>query len=152
EREQPQAHAMNTALWWPSWGTMLDSMSSGDGAKLSDAVRESIRGCFSDSVRGRGPVPAIRVGDQSYGILPVGSTDARWKTQRGDLLDETLLSFLKRVRVGWRTSLPNVPRIDHGGPTLDATVLDILGSNPVAQGLRVRTVVPSDFPWIVGDA
>ena len=28
EREQPQAHAMNTALWWPSWGTMLDSMST----------------------------------------------------------------------------------------------------------------------------
>jgi hypothetical protein len=152
EREQPQAHAMNAALWWPSWGTMLDSMSTGDGAKLSDSVREGIRNFFNDSVRGRGPVPALRVGDQPYGILPVGNTDVRWKAQRGDLLDETLLNFLKRVRGAWRVSLPNVPRIDRGGAGLDTTVLDILGSSPVAQGLRVRTVIPSDFPFIVADA
>jgi hypothetical protein len=103
-------------------GNVLDSVSTGPG-KLNDSVREGIRNFFNDSVRGRGPVPALRVGDQPYGILPVGNTDVRWKAQRGDLLDETLLNFLKRVRGTWRVSLPNVPRIDRGGAGLDTTVL-----------------------------
>ncbi|MEP6618805.1 MAG: hypothetical protein ABJE47_05805 [bacterium] len=153
EREQPEAHGMNVALWWPSWGTMLDSVTTGvSGARLSDATREGVRSFFNESVRGRGPVPALRVGNQPYGILPVGSTDTLWRAHRLDALEGTLLDFLRRVRKAWRVSLSNVPRVDDAGAKIDDTMLEILGTNPVAQALRVRSVLPSDFPAIVSDA
>ncbi len=140
-REQARAQAMNVALWGPSWGSFLDKVNrvTKDGATLTDSAREDTRVFHRDVVRGRGPLPAVRVGNQPYGVLPV-STVSRW---RPDRFEAGLLPVLTRLREKWRQSLENVPRLGTG--PIDDTLLELLGSTPVSGELRVRTVLASEF-------
>lgn len=153
ETEQPFAHAANVALWAPSWGGLLDSVTtiSQDNKTLTDANREQARVFFRDFVRGRGPVPAIRVGNQPYGILPASATDTLWNAAN-DPLTSGLLNLLRRLRVKWRQSLDNVPRMDRTDKPVDDTLLEILGSTPVMQSLRVRTVISNPLLQIAAPA
>lgn len=148
DREQSRAQAMNTALWGASWGSFLDKVNrvTKDGATLSDASREDTRVFHRDYLRGRGPLPAIRVGNQPYGILPVGVT-SRW---RPDRFEGGLLPILTRLRDKWRQSVANVPRVGVG--PIDKTLLELLGSTPVSAELRVRTVLASEFALLGGEA
>lgn len=141
EREQARAQAMNVALWGPSWGGFLDKINrvTKDGATLTDAAREDTRAFHRDVVRGRGPLPAVRIGNQPYGILPVSST-SRW---RPDRFEAGMLPILTRLREKWRQSLPNVPRLGVG--PIDKTLLELLGATPVSVELRVRSVIASEF-------
>ena len=71
--EQALPAAVNAALWSASWGTFLDrTVSSLPNGGLDDLARETTRTTFIERVRGRGPLPALRVGSQPYGLLPVG--------------------------------------------------------------------------------
>jgi hypothetical protein len=153
EREQPLAGAMNTGLWSPSWGTFLSRLAEPDifGRKfvIPDEGREAARDFFRDSVRGRGPLPAIRVGNQPYGILPVSSLDENsWKKDAGDQLQSGLLPVLQRLRVLWAAAAEELPQVG-GSVTADQTFLDILGTTATAAGVRVRTVVSDDATHLV---
>ncbi len=108
-----------------------------DGAKdiVSDATREAVRTFFRDSVRARGPIPAIRVGDQPYGVLPVSSLDEQQWRPSADAVEQKLLPLLRKIRFWWNAAGANVPRL--GAGALDDILLDILGSAPICQGLRV---------------
>ena len=141
DREQARAQAMNVALWFASWGGFLDKVDhvGKNGALLSDSAREEARAFHRDHVRGRGPLPALRVGNQPYGVLPV-SAPARWRTDR---FEGGLLPLLTKLRVKWRQSIANVPRI--GAGPIDKTLLELLGSTPVCAALRVRSVLASEF-------
>jgi hypothetical protein len=143
DREQPLARAMNVALWGPTWGGFLDKVNvvTRDGASLSDAMRERTRGFHRDYVRGRGPLPVVRVGNQPYGVLPVSSLEGRWRST--DDLEEKLVPLLGRLRARWRTCLPGVPRV--GGGAIDETLRELLGMSPVSVSLRVREVLSDDL-------
>lgn len=149
-REQGLAHAMNVALWGSTWDTFLEKVNRIDkaGATLSDMARELVRRFNRDCVRGRGPLPNLRVGDQPYGILPV-SVMAEWDAGR-DATIGGLLQLLQRVRGKWRGYLDGVPRI--GAGPLDAAIQEILGASPVCVGLRVRSVLSSDMVETAGKA
>lgn len=144
--EQPNARAINAALWGPTWDTLLDRLSEADdsGPKdvVSDATREAVRTFFRDSVRARGPLPAIRVGDQPYGVLPVSSLDDQQWRPSGDAIEQKLLPLLRKIRFWWNAAGKSVPQLGSG--PLDDVLLDILGSAPVCQGLRVRSVISDD--------
>jgi hypothetical protein len=141
--EQVVARLVNTALWTPGWGEYLSRLDEQGVPGLVDAQRESARGLFRDHVRGRGCAPAIRVGAQPYGVLPVSDLRA-WVPQAG----ETTAGIVQVVRTllgRWRFAAErNVPKIRPGQPDLDETILEVLGSSPVLQGLRVRPVVSDD--------
>ncbi|MEU5689952.1 hypothetical protein DEJ48_38910 [Streptomyces venezuelae] len=82
--EGGEASAMAAALWPATWGYYLRELFSPgfDGMPLADWRRFTI-----DTVRARGPLPAVRVGDQPYGVLPVTSlTQWRPHPSRPDLL------------------------------------------------------------------
>ena len=149
--EQSRARAMNIALWGPSWGGFLDKINrvGENGANLSDAAREETRRFHRDHVRGRGPLPAIRVGDQPYGILPVSAPE-RWRTERGDAFETELRHLLDRLRTRWRQCVANVPRLGSG--PIDDVLLEMLGSSPVCLSLRVRQVLSSQFSSIGAEA
>ncbi len=140
EREQAGAQAMNVAMWGPSWGSFLDKINKvgSNGAALTQGMRESARVLHRDAVRGRGPIPAIRVGNQPYGVLPVSSLDKDWAVPAGSF-EQELLALLRRIRAKWRACLDNVPLLGKGD--VDETLRDLLGSTAVSQGLRVRGVV-----------
>jgi hypothetical protein len=145
EQEQSRARAMNVAMWGPSWGSFLDKINKVDanGAAVTDGTREAARQLHRDAVRGRGPMPAIRVGNQPYGILPVSSLDKRWVPDQGATFERDLLGLLRRIRATWRGSLDSVPQLGKGD--VDETMRELLGSAAVSQGLRVRAVIAG---WI----
>lgn len=145
DREQGLAKSMSTALWGATWETFLDKVNvvSRDGATLSDAVREQARRFARDSVRGRGPLPALRVGNQPYGILPVSSVATHWQPDARDGFQKGLVDLLRRLRGKWLSCLDAVHRVGEG--SLDTAVPEILGSSPVSIGLRVRSVLSDEF-------
>ena len=145
EREQARAAAMNVALWGPSWGSFLEKVNkvTKDGATLSDAAREDTRTFHRDFVRGRGPLPALRIGSQPYGILPVSGVERRWKITRGDRFETGLLPLLAKLRLRWRQCVAKVPRIGVG--PIDETLQELLGSSAVCLALRVRSVLSEEM-------
>jgi len=82
--DQKGAEEINTAFWPATWGYFLRQMMA-DAFLDSDLVQW--RDFFIRHVRARGPLPAIRVGNQPYGLLPVTSLDL-WQPEelRPDLL------------------------------------------------------------------
>ena len=116
-KEQLDARHMNTALWQATWGYFLLQM-LGVGATnespLTDDDIAWVRSHFIDYVRASGPLPALRVGKQPYGILPVTSLNA-WKApadqQSQSARDVALRDFLIRLRDLWRRNFPEVPRL-----------------------------------------
>jgi hypothetical protein len=64
--DQSDARNMNTALWPATLGYVMSSvMESG----FSDQTIAQVRNFFNNHVSGRGPLPAIRIGNQPYGLL-----------------------------------------------------------------------------------
>jgi hypothetical protein len=84
-RGQADARGMATALWPATWGYFLTQLLAPehDGSPVAAWRRFTL-----DTVRGRGPLPALRVGPQPYGVLPVTATRL-WRTTRTGLVSVT---------------------------------------------------------------
>lgn len=125
--EQRDAYHMNTLLWKAGWGYALEHLLEGPGSPSADSIRLG-REHFSSFVRARGPLPALRVGRQPYGLLPAISLD-RWQPREGVAIDDPLRRFLVAARNVWREGLRHVPRVP-------------LSSDPAADLLRVLAMAP----------
>src|SRR5712691_4566605 len=71
--DQKQARAMQTALWPVTLGYWMNTLftpSDGKTSIFSDDTIEQTRQFFTSWVSGRGPLAAIRIGGQPYGVLP----------------------------------------------------------------------------------
>ena len=64
--DQREVRAMNAALWPATWGYQLGTMLA---PILGTAALDTTRAFFLRYVSGRGPLPAVRVGRQPYGVL-----------------------------------------------------------------------------------
>lgn len=81
------AKAMNVALWPATLGYFCDTMLQ---PVLEDATIRRLRNFFNRHVSGRGNIPAIRIGRQPYGILPVTPRSRlRWMAPRRDPIGVT---------------------------------------------------------------
>ena len=79
--EQLDARHMNTALWQATWGYFLQQMvGTGEHSEspLTDGDIAWARRHFIEYVRASGPLPALRIGKQPYGVMPATSLSA-WK-------------------------------------------------------------------------
>lgn len=148
-REQAHAIAMNVALWGPSWGEFLETAQaeSPSDKSITTSGIDYVRRFHRDHVRGRGPLPALRIGDQPYGVLPV-SIDALWKTDRRDRAESELLSRLRLLRTKWQAALPAIPRVGSNDP-IDRTMRQLLGSAPVSFAAQVRSVLANPAGMLV---
>jgi hypothetical protein len=68
--DQADARNMNTAIWPATLGYVMESLM--EGGFSGDTLLRT-REFFNAYVSGRGPVPAIRIGNQPYGILPTAA-------------------------------------------------------------------------------
>ena len=93
--EPENVRAMQTALWQITMGAAIEDH-LGLPAARSDAVRDH----FRDHVRAAGPVPALRVGRQPYGVLPVTQFDA-FVAAPAEGIDPRMLPLLKAARTWW---------------------------------------------------
>jgi hypothetical protein len=145
DREQPRARAMHTALWQVTWGYFLAQML---GTDVTDERIRRVRRHVLDWVRPAGPLPALRVGSQPYGVLPVLATRA-WAVREGgefgsDPLGAGTLAFLQRLRSQvWEPSIQSVPRAAEGrGPE---TAVRILGMGAHAHSYYARSLLGMEY-------
>jgi hypothetical protein len=138
--DQPLGEAANTALWQATWGTFIERIVAGTfpSPNVSDELRESWRDWWQDHVRGGGPLPALRVGNQPYGLLPVSAIQASWLPESGAAVEKPLLTILRNTRGLMSAAVANVPAVGTGN--LDDAVLGALGSAPHSIGMRVRSL------------
>jgi hypothetical protein len=134
------ASAMANVLWPATWEAYLaHRLGEAGGTKpvLSRSSRELLRRHGTDAVRGLGPLPAIRLGKQPYGILPVTSTTDGYAGD-GSFVEDGLWGFLQRIRPLWQGAAAALATV--ADADLETALPRILGTLPVSTGVRVRSV------------
>lgn len=159
QKDQCEARAMNTALWNATIGYFMESMLT---PVFSEWQRNMTRWFFINHVSGRGRVPAIRIGDQPYGILPVTTiSKIGWLTQDDTELSKQysdhlpvlnqIYSVLRKVREDWRRPLDSVAYVGKQGD-VDAhqILLETLGlhANSVEFDQRYAESFQHQFNWL----
>ncbi|OHV30407.1 MULTISPECIES: hypothetical protein [Pseudofrankia] len=133
QTDQRLASAAHVALWPGTWDTYLDALvqATPTGLTMGEATRAQLRATFEEVVRGRGPLPALRIGRQPYGVLPVvdtgGPTPVAGPMPR---LEPTLARARGLLLAG------------SDAPTAASSLLDVLGTAPTMIGTRMRAGLP----------
>ncbi|HEY1305806.1 MAG TPA: hypothetical protein VGF24_19765, partial [Vicinamibacterales bacterium] len=145
--DQSEARAMNTALWPATLGYFMDTLLK---PVFDDDVQYYTRWFFNRFITGRGPVPAIRIGRQPYGILPttaysrVSWTEvlsrapqfgfaARYLEQRPTAFQTWLSRFksvLDALKLRWRDIAAGIEQVGPQAIDPHQTLLNVLGLNP----------------------
>ena len=134
-KDQCEARAMNTALWNATIGYFMESMLT---PLFSDRQRNLTRWFFVNHVSGRGRVPAIRIGNQPYGILPVTTiSDLQWLSQAdtrftkryADVLPflNGLYTVLQKVKADWESFVSKVAYVGKEDRDRHKILLEALG-------------------------
>ena len=146
--DQCEALAMNTALWNCTIGYFMESLLT---PVFTDEQQQVVRSFFLGSVSGRGKIPAIRIADQPYGILPTSKvTSAQWLHQDGDnnmlfsskfgntigILRE-LYELTKKVYADFEPLLADVAYVGKEGDP-HQILLDVLGLHATSVELHQR--------------
>lgn len=132
--DQLEGRAMNIALWPGTFGYMMRTMLQ---PVFTDEDIDATRSFFTRHVLGRGGVPALRIGPQPYGILPVSAFGLnQWLVDpvKNPLFDATELGFLNRlfkilrkVETDWTPLLNQVSHVGMDDPDPHKVLLDVLG-------------------------
>ena len=100
-REQHDAAQMNAALWEPTWGRYIERLLAVEDPE----ARREVRLHFRDYVRGRGPLPILRVRSQPYGLLPVLPLgDWRAADEHEHALHGRIVDILNKLWPVWLSS------------------------------------------------
>ena len=124
--DQMQARAMQTALWPATFGYWMNTLftpNPGTTSIFRDNVIEQTRAFFTSFVCGRGPLPAIRIGGQPYGILPTTAfSRIQWyqpETGFALALSQNFLgalyNLLRQIDADWTTMSQNAAWVGEGG-------------------------------------
>ena len=134
---------MHTALWPATGGYFLEQMMA--PAFTLDEARQARR-YFIDYVRARGPLPALRIGTQPYGVLPATSLD-QWQAAGAAAQEQRFVEVLRRLRAIWRAALPHVPRIGRSPDQARAEqdLFAVLNTNATSSAYDARLVVDRLF-------
>ena len=147
--EQRDARHMNAALWPATLGYFFEQMMA---EVFPGDVIARIRRHFIGCVRARGPLPAWRVGDEPYGVLPVQSLayesgvdpgpEKAFDPSRGTVRE--LAPLLSRLIRLWLSAAEGVPRV---GTAADPgqTLLQILSTDGVSSSYAARTALGHDY-------
>lgn len=142
--DQTEARAMNTALFPATLGYMMESLMA---EVFNDDDVEKTRWFLNNFVSGRGPVPAIKIGRQPYGIFPTTKwDDMRWINLRkmprpegipwekgNEFFISRLYEILKKIDADWQPLMKDVAFVGKGGeanPDAHQLLLDIVGLAP----------------------
>jgi hypothetical protein len=154
--DRREAAAMNRLLWPATLGYFMDALMGvpgGPGSQpehvVPDEAAESLQDFQADHVSGRGPVSAVRIGAQPYGILPTTAwSRLRWPENPPDLPDGGRLPFVRglhrvlaRLRAEWTALAQGAARLgdeqDPGAGPVDR-LLRVLGLHPASVEFSQR--------------
>ena len=132
-RDAQVAAHLAAALWESTLGLFLaDFMTPAVSASQIQQVREHVL----RHVTPGGPLPALRIGRQPYGVLPVVAP-GRFT---GDAFEAELARQLGILRGHWSQAVERAPRLGRTAD-LDADLTAVLQMTPLAETLRFRQVV-----------
>jgi hypothetical protein len=137
------ASAMARSLWPTTLGYFLEQLMAPEFSPDTIAATQNY---FVQHVRGRGPLPAFRVGNTPYGVLPVSSLDKWQPTNPESAWDRELPKALSRLRPIWFERINEVPRVGRTDDP-DGDLLTILGMDASTREVRVRSVLGEDTQW-----
>jgi hypothetical protein len=134
-RDQLEARAMHIALWNATLGYFLESMVA---PLATEHQRNVVRKHMIEQVRGRGTVPAIRIGKQPYGILPIADLrNVDWLARPIPGVDSDDLPTLRTLYEGFRVMRSDLEagvlnQVAHVGGSGDAheILLRMIGLQP----------------------
>jgi hypothetical protein len=148
-KDQQQARAMQRALWPASLGYWMNTLftpNPGTTSIFSDAAIGETRSFFTQYVSGRGAVPAIRIGHQPYGILPVTAfSKIQWFQSQPERLAFTSLTFqsklysiLSQIDSDWGSMSKEAAWVGAAGDP-HQTLLNLLALHPSSVEYYSRT-------------
>lgn len=121
-KDHMESMAMNTALFPATLGYFMEEMMD---PLFSESDIEATRKIFANDISGRGPVPAIQIGKQPYGILPV-TRFSNLQFRRDKLFENKVINLLKNIDETWDSTVPDISFIGKAGDP-HQILLDILG-------------------------
>lgn len=138
--DQKHARAMQTALWPATLGYWMQTLftpNPGTAPIFPDNVIAETRAFFTSFVSGRGPLPAVRIGGQPYGILPVTAfsriqwyrSDIRLATSVSQSFLNSLYNLLRQIDTDWTNLSQNASFVGKAGDP-HQTLRDILALHP----------------------
>jgi hypothetical protein len=136
--DQSDARNMNVALWPATLGYVMESLMQGG---FTPETLGQTRTFFNSFVSGRGPVPAVRIGNQPYGILPtaafrrltwMNADHASLFVDRGHLgYLRNLYQLLLKIDSFWATNMvASVGHVAQKSTDPYKTLLDVIGLHP----------------------
>ncbi|MDA0171420.1 hypothetical protein OJ998_20135 [Solirubrobacter taibaiensis] len=125
---------LRTALWPVTWGHLLDQLTD----ELSDETVATARTHFLTSVASGGGLPALRLGRQPYGVLPVTSL-SQWRQYDPPDLDAQLVPLLRALTPTWRAAQGTIPRIAPGADVA-AVLATAVSMSPTSLHFASRDV------------
>ena len=134
--DQREARAMNAALWPATWGYHLGTMLN---PIVGTAALDATRAFYLRYVSGRGPLPAIRVGRQPYGVLVTTAfSRLAWDDADPDAAHRRALNTVLSVATqDWDALTGKVPFLGADGDP-HGLLLGILGLHPTSAEFYQR--------------
>lgn len=121
-RDQAEAYAMNMALFPATLGYFMEEMMD---PLFNENSIEATKQFFSEYVSGRGPIPAIRIGRQPYGILPV-TAFSRLHFREKHSFTESVYRLVNKIDTTWNELVSQVSYVGKSGDA-HQVLLDVLG-------------------------
>jgi hypothetical protein len=146
-RHHVLASALVDALWEATGGYYVTELLDPHG---SDATTDHIRAHAAAALFASGPLPAIRLGPQPYGVLPVAPR--RLSPHLDSAPELNVHRYSGMLRFMWEEQLDRVPRLGRVGEAqgVDDVLLELLQRTPVPSELRWREMVPPP-QWTASD-
>jgi hypothetical protein len=141
--EQAAAGQMNALVWPAAFGYWFDSLVQ-PGPQDGDIA--DVRGHAIQMLRGRGPLPPLRVGRQPYGVLPVTSL-RDWQAGSEPPGVVHAAEFLRLALPWWLDGVLHAPVV-RAGANPDQGILDVLAQSPVSSTVAVRSMVGANVCYI----
>jgi len=145
-KDLKEAMAMNTALYPSTLGYYFDTMLK---PVMGQTKQDELRDFYTRFVSGRGPLPAVRVGNQPYGVL-LTSDFSNWQWQRQETgVSNSFLPALQKVLITysdlWKSLLNQLHYT--GKPGIDAAdvLLNILGLQPGSVSFFQRNAYSTEL-------
>ncbi|MEN0005510.1 MAG: hypothetical protein AAF798_15270, partial [Bacteroidota bacterium] len=128
--DRAEAIGMNEALWDATLGYyfkhLMVQWANLQNNTLSLNMIDQIKAFFNQHISGRGGVPAIRVGNQPYGILPTTAySSITWPDKNS--LSHKMATVLRFFSESWRQKIDKVKTVAQGSTNWQQDFMDIIG-------------------------
>lgn len=171
--DQEDARHMNAVLWPATWGYFLSVMMTNTEGRAEPwtPYLEKWVDYFADYVRACGPLPALRIGNQPYGLLPVTALD-RWqpRDRHPGLPQQPIpglpmarpgspINLLLQLREDWQKAVVAAPyfgrRSTAGNFDPGQNLLEILSMSATSHTASARALVGQAYAanlwWLQGN-